>query len=74
MPELEHVVNVLIKYANDHHIACWDMHQAMGGTNSMNSWYQKKLTMPDHVHFNAKGYAILAQSLFEAFVTSMENN
>ena len=74
LPELEHVVNVLIKYANDHHIACWDMHQAMGGTNSMNSWYQKKLTMPDHVHFNAKGYAILAQSLFEAFVTSMENN
>jgi lysophospholipase L1-like esterase len=72
LPELEHVVNVLIKYANDHHIAYWDMHQVMGGTNSMNSWYQKKLTMSDHVHFNAKGYGILAQSLFEAFVTSME--
>jgi lysophospholipase L1-like esterase len=72
LPELEHVTNVLVKYANDHGIAYWDWHQVMGGTNSMNTWYQKKLAMPDHVHFNAKGYGILAQSLFEAFVTSME--
>lgn len=72
LPEIEHVTNVLIKYANDHGIAYWDLHQVMGGTNSMNSWYQKKLAMPDRVHFNAQGYGILAQSFFEAFITSMD--
>lgn len=72
LPEVEHVTNVLIKYADDHNIAYWDMHQVMGGTNSMSSWYQKKLAMQDHVHFNAKGYGILAQSFFEAFITSMD--
>jgi lysophospholipase L1-like esterase len=72
LPEVEHVTKVLIKYADDHNIAYWDLHQVMGGTNSMSSWYQKKLAMPDHVHFNAKGYGILAQSFFEAFITSMD--
>ncbi|HTB51346.1 MAG TPA: SGNH/GDSL hydrolase family protein [Ferruginibacter sp.] len=72
LPELQHVTNELIRYANDHDIAYWDLHQAMGGVNSMNSWYRKKLAMPDHVHFNAEGYGMLAQSLFEAFITSME--
>jgi lysophospholipase L1-like esterase len=72
LPELEHVTNVLIKYADDHAIAYWNLHQVMGGTNAMSSWYQKKLVMPDHVHFNAKGYGILAQSFFEAFITCMD--
>jgi lysophospholipase L1-like esterase len=74
LAEVDHVVNVLTKYANDHDIAYWNLYQMMGGRNSMNSWYQKKLAMPDHVHFNAKGYGILAQSFFEAFITCMDNN
>ncbi|HMG82077.1 MAG TPA: GDSL-type esterase/lipase family protein [Ferruginibacter sp.] len=72
LPEVAHVTNVLIKYADDHAIAYWDLYHVMGGANSMNSWYQKRLAMPDHVHFNAEGYGILAQSFFEAFITCMD--
>ena len=73
LPDLENVVNVIIQYANDHNLAYWDLHQIMGGTYTINSWYQQKLAAADRVHFTAKGYNLFADWLFDAFTACFEN-
>jgi len=73
LPDLEYVVSVIVKYANDHKLAYWNLHQVMGGSYSINTWYQRKMAAPDRVHFNGKGYNMFADWLFEAFVASLES-
>ncbi len=71
LPELANVVNTITRYCSDKNIACWNLHQIMGGTYAINSWYLQKLAAPDRVHYSAKGYEKFAQWLFDAFVKSM---
>jgi len=73
LPDLEYVVSVIVKYANDHKMAYWNLHQIMGGSYSINTWFQRKLAAPDRIHFNGKGYNMFADWLFEAFAASLEN-
>jgi lysophospholipase L1-like esterase len=73
-PEIKNVANILSTYANDHNIACWDLYTIMGGENSMGSWVQNKLAGPDKIHFTAKGYDLLAQWFFTAFVNAIQDN
>lgn len=74
LPDLEYVVNVIIKYAVDHGLAYWNLHKIMGGTYSINSWVQRKMAAPDRVHFNSRGYTMFADWLFEAFTTNLESS
>ncbi len=74
MPALKNVVNKLVSYSNAHEIACWDLYGIMGGEYSINKWSQNKIVQPDRIHFNAKGYEMLAGWLFKAFVSAMQNN
>jgi lysophospholipase L1-like esterase len=74
LPEIKNVVNTLIKYANDHAIAYWNLYEVMGGEYSINSWFQRKQAQPDRVHFTVKGYGIFADWLFAALINTMENN
>ncbi len=71
--DLEYAVEVIIKYAEDHRLAYWDLHQLMGGTYSINGWFERKMAMPDRVHFNGKGYTMFADWLFDAFSASLQN-
>ena len=73
LPELQFVVDTIIRYANDHGMAYWNLYQIMGGPYSINNWFQRKLAAPDRIHFNQKGYAQLADWLFEAFTASLES-
>jgi lysophospholipase L1-like esterase len=73
LPELQYVVDIIIKYANDHGLAYWNLHQIMGGTYSINSWSQQKMAAPDRIHFTAKGYSMFADWLFEAFTVCLES-
>jgi len=73
LPDLEYVVSVIVKYANDHKLAYWNLHQVMGGSYSINTWFQRKMAAPDRIHFNGKGYNMFADWLFEAFAASLES-
>jgi lysophospholipase L1-like esterase len=73
LPEIKNVVNVLIKCANDHAIAYWNLYDVMGGEYSINGWAAKKMAQPDRVHFTAKGYGMFADWLFTAFISTMQN-
>ena len=74
LPDLQFVVDVIIKYANDHKMAYWNLHQVMGGTYSINNWFMKNMAAPDRIHFNARGYKMFADWLFEAFTSCLESN
>jgi lysophospholipase L1-like esterase len=74
LPEIKNVVNTLVKYANDNGIAYWNLYEVMGGEYSINSWFAKKMVQPDRIHFTAKGYGMLAEWLFTAFINSMLSN
>ena len=73
IPDLQYVVEVIIKYANDHGLACWNLYQVMGGPYSVNAWFQKKMAAPDRVHFTGKGYTMFADWLFDSFTACMES-
>ena len=44
----------------------WDFHSIMGGEGSIRLWNSIGLTAPDYLHFNAKGYQLQGELLFEA--------
>lgn len=48
--------------------AFWDLHESMGGINSMPAWVnaQPALAQKDHVHFSPKGANVVGQKLFQA--------
>ncbi len=57
------------------HKACvWDMFNVMGGYKSIAKWNKAKLAAKDKVHFNAKGYAIIGNLMFEAILKSYKAN
>ena len=74
LPEMQFVTDVIVKYANDHQLAYWNLHQIMGGNYSINDWYRKKLAEPDRIHFTRKGYQLFADWLFQAFTACLQNN
>jgi lysophospholipase L1-like esterase len=67
LTDLQYVVSVIVQYANEHHLAYWNLHQVMGGNYSINTWVIKKLASPDRIHFTQKGYTLMGEWLFEAF-------
>lgn len=71
-PALQQVVNTIIKYCNDHHIAYWNLYNIMGGPYSLNGMIRDKKAAPDRVHFTGKGYEQFAQWLFEAFTGTIK--
>lgn len=59
---------VLLDYAFDNDLACWDLYAVMGGTNSVDQWYQAGLAGRDRLHFTKSGYELQGQLLFEAIM------
>lgn len=48
--------------------AYWDLHEAMGGENSMAAWVDKGLAAQDYTHFSASGARIVADLIFNALM------
>lgn len=74
LPDLQNVANTIVRYANEHGIAYWNLHQIMGGDYAINDWYLRKLAAADRVHFTANGYNLLSDWLFEAFTGCLDNH
>ena len=49
-------------------IALWDLHEIMGGDNSVDSWNRKHLLNNDILHFTPKGYKLQGQLFMKAFL------
>ena len=48
--------------------AVWDQFDIMGGLKSMDKWRQSGYAQTDRIHFTVKGYKLLGDLFFNAFV------
>lgn len=59
---------------NEQNAAVYDLYAVMGGYKSIYKWYKAGLASKDKVHFNGRGYRILAGLMFEAIDRSYKYN
>ncbi len=52
--------------------AVWDQFEIMGGLKSMDRWRINGYAKTDRIHFTAKGYKLLGDLFFNAFVDAYE--
>ena len=57
-----------------HHASVYDLYAVMGGYKSIYKWQKAGLAAKDKVHFNGKGYHILATLMFDAIDRSYRYN
>jgi lysophospholipase L1-like esterase len=50
--------------------AVWDQFHIMGGLTSMSQWQEQHLAQHDKVHFTYKGYQLLGDLFFNAFLSA----
>ncbi len=69
-PHLIDVRDALKEAAFNRGIAYWDIFEAMGGENAMQSWVENDppLAASDYVHFTPKGAGVVAQWLTDAIL------
>lgn len=51
--------------------AVWNLYQVMGGFESSGRWVKAGYMQSDHVHFTSRGYELLGDLLFNAFLEAM---
>jgi lysophospholipase L1-like esterase len=59
--------DVAMELMEKHQVAVWDMFTVMGGYRSMLKWQAAGLAARDRIHFNTRGYELVAALMFEAF-------
>lgn len=64
-PLLPYMDKLLLRMAQEEHIAYYSLYQAMGGRNSMVGWQQRGLAGSDGVHFTRRGAEVAAQRLWD---------
>ncbi len=71
-PRTRVMQSIIYDLAKKHKMAVWDFYEIMGGINSSQQWYSKKLMPKDRIHFTQVGYRIKADLLLEALTQSWE--
>jgi lysophospholipase L1-like esterase len=64
----------MFELMHKHKIAVWDMFEFMGGYKSIPKWYKAGLAARDRVHFNSRGYNIMGEYMYRAFIQSYQAN
>lgn len=60
--------------AEKHKGAVYDLYAVMGGYKSIYKWFKAGLAAKDKVHFNGRGYKLLAGLMYNAIDASYKNN
>lgn len=66
------VREVFYRLAEETKGAVWDQFEIMGGLKSMDKWRQNGYAKTDRIHFTVKGYKLLGNLFFNAFVDAHE--
>lgn len=69
-PNIEKARNVILKYADEHKLACWDLFQVAGGDGSNSQWHKNGLFSRDRIHFTAEGYELQGTLFYQAFMNN----
>ncbi|MBP3213354.1 MAG: hypothetical protein J6M19_00720 [Bacteroidaceae bacterium] len=73
MGGVKEMVSYERKMASDHHVAFWNLYEAMGGDGSLAKMTQKKQANLDYTHINFAGGRHLAGLLFDVLMNGKEN-
>jgi lysophospholipase L1-like esterase len=57
-----------------HNVIVYDLYSVMGGYKSIYKWYKAGIASKDKVHFNARGYTIVGNLMFDAINNSYRTN
>ena len=66
--------NVLKELSEELGCSVWDMYEIMGGYNSSVLWYKAGLMARDKIHFVHRGYILLGNLFFNAFLRAYDNH
>ena len=59
--------------AEKHDGLFWDLCSIMGGLESMKKWEEEGLSQKDKVHFTKRGYNLVGNLFFDAFLRAYNN-
>ncbi len=71
LPAQKAAIEVLKQKAEVIGFAYWDFRRVMGGPGSRVSWVKRGLMQSDRVHLTTSGYALQAEMLYEALLSSL---
>jgi lysophospholipase L1-like esterase len=72
-PNTEKVREVILDLGREHHCGVWDFYGIMGGLNSIIVWQRFGLAKRDRIHFTRKGYTLIGDLFFNAFLKSYDD-
>ena len=73
MGGVKEMVSYERKMASDHHVAFWNLYEAMGGDGSLARMTEKKQANLDYTHINFAGGRHLAELLFDVLMNGKSN-
>jgi lysophospholipase L1-like esterase len=72
-PNTALVREVIMELAAEHNCGVWDFYTVMGGLNSIVVWQRFGLAKRDRIHFTEKGYLLMGDLFFNAFLKTYDN-
>jgi hypothetical protein len=73
MGGVKEMVSYERKMASDHHVAFWNLYEAMGGDGSLAKMTEKKQANLDYTHINFAGGRHLAELLYDVLMNGKTN-
>jgi len=71
-PNLTRCRDILVSYAYNNDLACWNLYDIMGGQGAVEQWYQASLAVNDRLHFNKRGYELQGKLLSMAILSGYD--
>ena len=66
---IEKVASTIVQFAANHHVACWDLFNIIGGEKyACKNWLSGNYFQRDKIHFISDGYALQGNLLYEAIM------
>jgi len=70
-PNIPKIRDAMKGAAFDNGCAFWDLYEAMGGYNSMQSWVAEGLAQKDYTHFSHKGARYIGEMFYKALMETL---
>ena len=67
-PNVKKAKDILLGYALNNELSCWNFYGVMGGMGSVRTWYSAGLAQSDRLHLTQTGYELQGRLLFDALM------
>ena len=69
-PGIERIRDIIMRYADQHNLAYWDLYSVAGGSHSADAYKSNNLIQRDGVHFTKEGYLLQGNLFYQALIKS----